>query len=121
MPAVTVSEFASYVQQDVDTATATLLLGLAEGMVAEIVGAALPDPATPAQRAVILEAVRRAYVNPEGWTSEQIDDWAGRRDPSDVGLFVTDSERATLLPGASDAFTIRAPARGYVVFPGGWA
>lgn len=106
MAAVTVSEFASYVQQDVDTATATLLLSLAEGLVVDRIGV-LPDPASAATRAAILEATRRAYVNPEGWSSERIDDWQGARDAAFYGVYLTAEEIGGFSPVSTAAFTIR--------------
>lgn len=45
-----------------------LLLDLAEGQIAEVIGAQDPWPTTA--KAIALEAAKRAYVNPEGLGSE---------------------------------------------------
>lgn len=60
----TPTELASFLQVDVDTATATLLLELAQGLVVERIGA--HDTWPPVAKAVVLAVVARAYVNPDG-------------------------------------------------------
>jgi len=65
----TLEEFASFLQADVNTATANLLLlDLAQGQITERIGDLDPWPTTA--KAVALEAAKRAYVNPEGLGSE---------------------------------------------------
>jgi hypothetical protein len=61
----TVEELASFLQTDLDTATANLLLlDLAQGLVTAEIGIQNPWPSVA--RSVALAAAGRAYVNPEG-------------------------------------------------------
>lgn len=61
----TLDEFASFLQSDLDTATANLLLlDLAQGLVTAEIGEQDPWPAVA--KSVALAAAGRAYVNPEG-------------------------------------------------------
>ena len=61
----TLSEFASFLQIDVDTATSNLLLlDLAQGLVTAEIGD--QDPWPSIAKSVALSAAARAYVNPEG-------------------------------------------------------
>lgn len=99
----TLAEFASFLQSDVDTATANLLLlDLAQGQIAEKIGEHDPWPTTA--KAIALEAAKRAYVNPEGVGSETIGSTAATY--PERGVFLTDREVARLLewlngPGGS--------------------
>lgn len=110
----TLEEFASVLQSDVDTATGQLLLlDLAQGLVAEVIGERDVWPATA--KAVALTAAARAYVNPTGARSttkvagpftETVSYGADQ-----VGVYLTDSEIARLklllTRGRSFAGTIR--------------
>jgi len=59
------SEFASFLQVDLDTATANLdLLDLAQGLITERIGAQNPWPTIA--KSIALTAAARAYRNPEG-------------------------------------------------------
>lgn len=65
----TLEEFASALQTNLDTATANLLLlDLAQGLIAEVIGEQDPWPVTA--KAVALAVAARAYVNPEGVRQE---------------------------------------------------
>ena len=45
----------------------------------------------------VLACAARAYTNPDGWTSEAVDDWRGSgRKVEEAGLYLTASERASL-------------------------
>lgn len=67
----TVEEFASFLQCDLDTATANLLLlDLAQGLVTAEIGA--QDPWPTVAKAVALAAAGRAYVNPEGLKQDTV-------------------------------------------------
>ena len=96
-------EFASFIQSDVDTATANLLLlDLAQGQIAEKIGDLDPWPATA--KAIALEAAKRAYVNPDGVGSETTGGTAATF--PDRGVYLTDAEVKRLLewlngPGGS--------------------
>ena len=113
MALYTIEEFASYVQSDVDTYTATLLRDLVTGLIAGVVGDSFdPDAGTVTQKAVALEAARRAYQNPNGITSTTVsiddysrtDRWELARLAARLGVFITEDEKADLRGGA--AFTI---------------
>lgn len=117
------TEFAAYVQSDVDTATSTLLRSLVVGLIDEI---GTFDPYPVSVKAVALEAAARAYRNPDGLTSETIDDWTGRREAAS-GVYLTESEQATIratLPAelaSSAAFTISPSYEsGYASRPSNW-
>ena len=105
MALYTLEEFASYVQSDVDTYTATLLRDLVTGLIDAVVGDTFdPDAGTVTQKAVALEAARRAYQNPNGTTSTTVsiddysrtDRWEMARLADRLGVFLTAAERADL-------------------------
>lgn len=91
---VSVPEFASFRQEDVDTATATLLLDLAEGLVTDEIGTQSPWPA--AARGTVLAAANRPYRNPDnliqavrGGTTDQ---WSAE----EMGVYLTAGEKDRL-------------------------
>lgn len=65
------TELASLLQQDVDTATATLARDMATGFVTARV-IVLPDPVPAALKAVALRIASRIYNNPTGAKAESI-------------------------------------------------
>lgn len=110
----TVDEFASAIQQDVDTATANLLLlDLAQGLVTEITGDQNPWPVTA--KAIALAAAQRAYQNPTG--ASQLQQTSGPFSKGmtfsavEAGVYLTDGEiarlRSWLNRGKSAVGTIR--------------
>jgi hypothetical protein len=67
----TLSEFASQLQSDLDTATANLLLlDQAQGLITEQIGAQNPWPTIA--KSIALAAAGRAYVNPEGLRQDTV-------------------------------------------------
>lgn len=103
MALYTLEEFASYVQSDVDTATATLLRALVTGLIEAIDGNDYTtDTPTAAAKAIGLEAAGRAYRNPNGSTSrsEAIDDYSvtdrWETQAAELGVFLTFAEMARL-------------------------
>lgn len=93
----TLTEFASSIQQDVDTASATLyLLDLAQGLVADEIGDLAVWPAVA--KSVALAAAGRAYVNPEALTGETVGSTSQDRrgQPIEMGVYLTDGEIARL-------------------------
>jgi hypothetical protein len=101
----TLEEFASYVQSDVDTYTATLLRDLVTGLIDAAVGISFdPDAGTTAQKAVALEAAARSYRNPNGISSVTVaiddysrtDRWESAALAARVGVYLTAAERAEL-------------------------
>lgn len=102
MALYTLEEFASKVQSDVDTATATLLQELVTGLIADFVGSTFdPDAAPATVKAIALSAAARDYTNPNGITSttRAIDDFnrTDRYEGNSGSLYLTDEERAMLL------------------------
>jgi hypothetical protein len=81
----TIDELASYLQQDVDTSTATVARRIASGWLKSATG--LADwPTNPVDDQLFawgLELAAMAYRNPDGAASESVDDhnvsWAGLR------------------------------------------
>lgn len=93
----TLPEFASFLQIDLDTATANLLLlNLAQGLVAEVIGDQDPWPVTA--KAVALAAAGRAYRNPEGVKQETVGGTTLIYNPEEMGVYLTDSELSRLEP-----------------------
>lgn len=63
------TEFASALQEDLDTATANLLLlDMAQGLITEVIGAQNPWPSTA--KSIALAISSRAYRNPDGVRQE---------------------------------------------------
>jgi hypothetical protein len=91
----TLAEFASFLQEDLDTATANLvLLDLAQGQIVDEIGARNPWPATA--KAVALSAAKRAYVNPDGASTETVGGTTTAYTDGNMGVFLTEEERARL-------------------------
>jgi hypothetical protein len=91
----TLAEFASFLQEDLDTATANLvLLDLAQGQIIDEIGVRNPWPATA--KAVALSAAKRAYVNPDGASTETVGGTTTAYTDGNMGVFLTDDERSRL-------------------------
>lgn len=93
----TVEEFASFLQEDLDTATASLvLLDLAQGLVTEVIG--LQDPWPAIAKAVALSSAGRAYVNPDGLKQDTVGSTTAiyNTPAAANGVYLTDAERAAL-------------------------
>lgn len=93
----TLSEFASFLQVDVDTATANLLLlDLAQGLITEVIGAQDPWPSIAKSTALI--AAGRAYRNPEGMRQETVGATTGVYNDAlyRMGVYLTKDERDEL-------------------------
>lgn len=106
----TLEEFASFLQIDLDTATANLLLlDLAQGLVTEVIGDQDPWPVTA--KSVALAAAGRAYRNPDGVKRETVGGVTVEYNPEEMGVYLTDSELSRLqsqLPGRRSSMgTIR--------------
>jgi hypothetical protein len=92
----TTDDLAAYLQVDsVNDTTAVLLANLVEGLIVDEIGA-VADPVPSGVLAVALEATARAYRNPDGVSSETIDDYTVRRDGSAPGVYLTGAEVARL-------------------------
>lgn len=94
MAIYTPEEFASYVQSDVDTATALLLRDLVTGLIDELADFAGVYPASV--KAVALTAAARAYSNPSGLISETVGDYSYRR-AGGSGVYLTSEEKAQII------------------------
>jgi uncharacterized protein (DUF58 family) len=95
MAIITDSDLASYLRQpDADVA---LYTDLANGVVGDLIGAV--DPVPTRIKAITLEVGARAFRNPNGYSSETVDDYTYRRDADtrQAGVYLTDAERAELL------------------------
>ena len=95
---ITEADLASYLRIDPASADLSLLVRLANGTVSEAVPALVAPYKTRAV-AITLEVAARAYRNPEGYTSETVDDYTYRRDAGTgaAGVYLTDAERAELV------------------------
>ena len=101
------TELASALQCDLDTATANLLLlDLAQGLITELIGEQNPWPKTA--KSIALTAAARAYRNPEGVRQDTVGGTTGiYNDPLyRMGVYLSDAEKADLLawlngPGGS--------------------
>lgn len=110
------SDLTSYVRlPDADVA---LYVELANGIVSELVGDLVEVPTRV--RAITLEVAARAFRNPNGYSSETVDDYTYRRDADtrQAGVYLTDSERAELLGmvGGYDRGIYSVPLGGPDVF-----
>src|SRR4051812_31726872 len=101
MAVITQSDLISYLREP--DAEVSMIVELADGIVSEVVGT-VPFPVPTRMRAIALEVAARAYRNPNGYSSETIDDYTYRRDNStqQAGVYLTDAERMELL--ALDGF-----------------
>jgi hypothetical protein len=114
-------ELSSYIQRDVDDATADLLLQLITIEISDYVGDAAYEALGSGQqkfKGIALEAVKRAYLNPDGvrQQSHAIDDYQESQTFATEtfgGVELTSSEQARIdriIGRAASAFTIRAIA-----------
>lgn len=120
---ITVENLASYPGIVLgSTETNTLVVGLVNDSITDIIGALDPVPARV--RAIAYEMAARALRNPEGYTSvtKSIDDWSTtvRRDgqgAAGAGVYLEDDEEAYLLGlisgGSRGVGTIRVRVPGY--------
>jgi hypothetical protein len=93
----TVEELASFLQTDLDTATANLLLlDLAQGLITAEIGVQNPWPSIA--KAIALAASGRAYVNPDGLKQDTVGSTTAIFNiaPSVNGVYLTDADRAAL-------------------------
>ncbi|AXH89411.1 hypothetical protein [Micromonospora aurantiaca] len=108
------TQLASYMQQDLDQASAELARSLATSLIRAEVGSARFDALSDVSvfLPVALEVARRALLNPGGVRSEQVDDYSVTYATEFVGgAALTEEERALVRAAAGvpsgGAFTIR--------------
>lgn len=98
------------ITEDGDVRRAKWLLRRATSLVLETCGR-VARPWTPADvpggvQEIILSCAARAYVNPESWNYERLDDWMGGGKPvPEDGLYLTPTEKKSLLLYIEDAPT----------------
>ena len=90
------TDLAVRVQQDVDTATAVLLLEIAEDLIIAEAGDLSANEGTwpPRLKGVQLDAAARAYINPSGVNHELFETYSRSGIPQG-GVYLTDAEKAT--------------------------
>lgn len=116
MDIITTADLASYLRDATVTndGGAALYVDLANGLVTEAGGAPLLllDPLPIRVKAITLEVAARAWRNPNGFSSETVDDYTYRRDSDTraAGVYLTDAERAELVNitgvGTASAYSI---------------
>ena len=92
------SDLASYLRDStVSGNDADFVVDLANGIVGDVIGTL--DPIPTRVRAITLEIAARAWRNPNGYSSETIEDYTYRRDAEtrQAGVYLTPSESAELL------------------------
>lgn len=97
MEIITPNDLASYLRESELDPSADLLVDLANGIVSDVTGD-LVAPYPSRVRAITLEVAARAYRNPQGASSETIDDYTFRRDGDTAagGVYLTRAERSEL-------------------------
>lgn len=109
-------EFASVLRKGLEVAQQhTLLLELAEGLVADELGDQDPWPAVA--KSVVLSAAARAFFNPQGLLREGIDGVSGTRASPELGVYLTDDELKRLRRWKTDHLGNGKPT---FSFPGTW-
>ncbi|MEQ7847725.1 Gp19/Gp15/Gp42 family protein [Nocardioides kribbensis] len=99
MPIITPTELAAWVDQP-ETPNLILKANLADQIVTEaIYPTGLPVTIPARVKAIVLEVAARAVRNPNGYSSETVDDYTYRRDADtrQAGIYLTDAERIELL------------------------
>lgn len=102
-------DLASYLRTTLDS-SADLIVALANGLVGDVVGDF--DPLPTRVTTITLEVAARAWRNPQGYSSETIDDYTYRRDADtrQAGVYLTDTEAAELRrlvgKGGRSAYTV---------------
>ena len=112
------AQLASYMQSDLDQASAELARSLAAALIRAEVGASTYDAMTDLSPflPVALEVARRALLNPGGVRSESVDDYSVTYASEFVGgAALTEAERALVLAAAGVA-----PEGAFTIRPVGW-
>lgn len=111
------TELASALQTDLDTATANLLLlDLAQGLITEVIGEQNPWPSTA--KSIALIAAARAYRSPDGLRQETVGGTTAiYNDPLyRMGVYLSDQERSDLIRWKTNHGSGTGGPAGY--FPG---
>jgi hypothetical protein len=97
------SELASFLQTDLDTATSNLLLlDLAQGLITEVIGVQNPWPSIA--KSIALTAAARAYRNPDGTKQDTVGGTTQIYNDAlySMGVYLTPDERAALVRWSGD-------------------
>lgn len=110
MSVISPDELASYLREP-GPLNADLIVQLANDLVEDAVGTSVSADPPPRVRAIAFEVAARAYRNPQGFSSETIDDYTYRRDSEtrQAGVYLTASERSELMgygTTSASAYTI---------------
>lgn len=94
-----VADLSAWVGQTLDEADAraVAVLSAASALVRGYAAQEWADDSAPADvAALVVQVAARVWFNPQGVTSETIDDYSRRFDGQETGLFLTESERTIL-------------------------
>ena len=96
MPVISDADLASYLRMGSPDATVALFAGMASDLVEDVTGTLGTVPTRV--KAIALEVAARAYRNPNGYSSETIDDYTYSRDTDtrQAGVYLTATEAAEL-------------------------
>ena len=96
MAIITNEELASYLRLAATDNAVNLFADMANGLVEDITGPLATPPMRV--RAITFEVAARAYRNPNGYSSESIDDYTYRRDGEtrQAGVYLTEAEAREL-------------------------
>jgi hypothetical protein len=101
MEIIVIEDLASYLGDDTvaGDGRAQMIVNLANGLVSDVVGESAT--VTTKMQSVVLEVSARAFRNPEGYSSETIDDYTYRRDAETrrAGVYLTSTELSDLRGG----------------------
>lgn len=96
---ISADELASYLRDPslTDDSSFVFIADLAETLVRDLTGDVTTLPIRV--KAITLEVAARAWRNPNGYSSETVDDYTYRRDPNtrQAGVYLTDDERGEIL------------------------
>lgn len=106
MPFATTTELATYLQQDLDAASAQLVLDLVEADILEAAGKATSGDCPAWVKGVALAACARVYSNPTGAESESVGPFARRMAASGVLLNAAERSRLSRLRSTAGVWTL---------------
>jgi hypothetical protein len=96
---ISADELASYLRNPALSSDSSFayIVDLANGLVGDLIGTATTLPIRV--KTITLEVAARAWRNPNGYSSETVDDYTYRRDPNtrQAGVYLTDDERGEIL------------------------
>lgn len=110
MDIIDVGELALYLRDSAVEAddSASLIVELANGLVSSVLTDPLREP-SPRVRTITLEVAARAYRNPDGYSSETVDDYTYRlpEEARRAGVYLTPTEATELRDADSPTPKVR--------------